>query len=85
MLMAEKLIQSYVKDKWFVSTMYRQTSAAFASELWYYETMVWNWNAETREREPNFIAQYDSGLTEKAAMEHHMRVCALLPVTPNDE
>jgi len=77
--MSEKLIQSYVKDRWFVSTIHRQSSAALNPDGWYYETMVWNWNAETKEREPNFIAQYDSGLTEEFAIQHHAKVCASLP------
>ena len=78
-IMSEKLIQSYVKDRWFVSTIYRQSSAALNPDGWYYETMVWNWNAETKQREPNFIAQYDSGLTEEQAIQRHAMVCASLP------
>lgn len=54
--MSEKLIQSYVKDRWFVSTIHRQSSATANPDGWYYETMVWNWNAEAKEREPNYIA-----------------------------
>lgn len=77
--MSKKLIQSYVKDRWFVSTIRRQSSAALAPDLWYYETMVWNWNAKTKKRESNFIAQYESGLTEPYALAHHARICASLP------
>ena len=76
---SERLIQSYVKDQWFVSTIYRQSSAALNPDGWYYETMVWNWNAETKEREPQYIAQYDSGLSEQFAVAHHARICAALP------
>ena len=83
----EALIQSYVKGRWFVSTIYRQSSAALNPDGWYYETMVWDWNAERREREPNFIAQYDSGLTEPHAMAHHLSICQSLPhsLTSNEE
>ncbi len=74
--MSEKLIQSYVKDRWFISTIYRQSSAALNPDGWYYETMVWDWDAQTKTRGEHFIAQYDSGLSETYAMRHHADVCA---------
>lgn len=70
-----KLIQSYVEDKWFVSTIYRQSSAALAPDLWYYETMVWPWDDGKRE---NFTEQHDSGLSKEAALENHAKICRRL-------
>ena len=46
----ERIIQSYVKDKWFVSTIYRQSSVAMSDPPWFYETIVWEWDAATRNR-----------------------------------
>lgn len=43
-------IQSYVADQWYVSTVWRQSSAMFAGDRYYYETLVWRWDSERRER-----------------------------------
>jgi hypothetical protein len=39
-------IQSYVADKYFVSTAYRESSAPEGG--WYYETIVWEWDNVTK-------------------------------------
>jgi hypothetical protein len=76
--MSNGLIQSYVKNQWMVSTIHRESSAMLAAGVWYYETLVWNWDAEKRER-TNMIAQYDSGISEQSAFSHHFLVCKTLP------
>lgn len=51
--MNSTVAQTYVwhGDKaFFVSTIDRESSAALAHGMVYAETMVWNWNPETRER-----------------------------------
>lgn len=79
--MGEKLIQSYVKEQWFVSTIYRQSSAMVSSSpyaIWYYETLVCEWNPQTKER-GELLALYDSGCKSQSAFEHHAKICAELP------
>ena len=72
--MNNKLIQSYVKDKFFVSTIYRESSACVPSPPWYFETMVWAWDKETRQR-GELLEQYESGYTEVAALASHFCIC----------
>ena len=40
-------IRSYVADKYFISTMWRESSAMEGG--WYYETIVWEWNNKTKD------------------------------------
>jgi hypothetical protein len=50
---SQTLAQTYVqhKGRWFfVSTINRRSSAMTETELWYAETLVWEWNPETRKR-----------------------------------
>lgn len=75
-----KLIQSYVRDTWFVSTIWRQSSAPIVSAPWYYETIVWEWDPETRER-GNIISSHDGGSDYVMAARHHARVCEDLILT----
>ena len=70
-----KLVQSYVRECWFVSTIYRRSSASIIPDLWYYETMVWAWNKKERKRENSFIWQEDSGSFPETAMERHFIIC----------
>lgn len=73
-----KLIQSYVNDRFFVSTAYRRASTM--EEVWYYETMAWPWNPKTRGTEGGFIVHADSGRGPARAMEHHFKICEALRV-----
>ena len=74
---AQKLIQSYVQDYYFVSTAYRRSSAALAPDQWYYETIVWNWNPKTRER-GEIVDSRDSGMNRTTALACHAAICASL-------
>jgi len=67
-----KLIQSYIKDKYFVSTIYRESSTM--PSMWYYETMAWEWNCTTKNR-GDLIWQEDSGGSETTALKNHFIVC----------
>ena len=73
----EKLVQTYlfVEDKkgYFVSTIYRQSSVAIEIPPWFYETMVWEWNPETRKR-GFLIAQYDNGGYKDSALMKHFTI-----------
>ena len=68
-----KLIQSYVLEKYFVSTIYRESSCEIPN-IWYYETMVWEWDKETRER-GEILLQEDSGMSKNIALGNHNRIC----------
>jgi hypothetical protein len=69
-----KLIQSYLLEKYFVSTAYRRSSAVELTEHWYYETMVWEWDAETKER-GNVLLQESSGIGKESAIRNHFSIC----------
>ena len=46
----KQVIQSYIFQKWMVSTIHRQSSALMYDPPWFYETIVWEWDGETRTR-----------------------------------
>lgn len=66
----KRVIQSYVRDKWFVSTIYRESSVAMIPAPWFYETLVWEWNPETKER-GNIVHQAEG-------INSHCEICANL-------
>jgi len=68
------LIQSYVIRKWFVSTAHRQSSAAINDPPWYYETIVWEWDNEKKER-GKMIAMSDGKYAKKSALKQHFGIC----------
>lgn len=67
----ETRIQSYVHRKWFVSTAYRLSSAVESYGSGYYETIVWEWDAETKQTGKRLDCR-EGGLT------HHLDVCRRL-------
>lgn len=78
--MSDKLIQSYVwhGDKaFFVSTINRVTSAALAQGMIYAETMVWEWDAKTRERGKRIGQDEDT----RDSIHTHIAVCERLQKT----
>lgn len=72
-----RLIQSYVVDKFFVSTAYRQSSAMVESPQMYYETVVFEWDIETR-KTGILIDMQDSGSSVFYAMRNHYNICQCL-------
>ncbi|NLV93817.1 MAG: hypothetical protein GX031_04595 [Candidatus Riflebacteria bacterium] len=70
----EKLIQSYVLEKFFVSTAYRQCSAAIESPPWYYETIVFSWDKETKKTN-GILEVLDSGSEPGDALVSHSNTC----------
>ena len=70
-----KLAQSYIVDKFFVSTAYRRASTP--DEIWYYETIVWSWNRETKKRGEIIITR-DAGTFYEQAAKCHFEVCVSL-------
>ena len=74
-----KLIQSYVYNKYFVSTAYRESSVAIIPSMWYYETIAWEWDKDTKKRGKMLLME-DSGNFPKTAMENHFKICANLNI-----
>lgn len=72
-----KLIQSFVADTYMVSTAYRRSSASIIPELWYYETIVWEYNSKTKQR-GKILEIHDSGINAKMAFRNHMTICETL-------
>jgi len=78
-----KLIQSYVLDKYFVSTAYRQCSAMLGSHIWYYETYAWKRDKETK-KTGEWIEDISGVSTEKGALDQHFEVCKKLTTGGKD-
>jgi len=71
-----KLQQSYLNERWFVSTAYRVSSAMVASPPWYFETFVWekvgdDWYGK-------LIYTEDSGWFQEKALARHAEICRRL-------
>lgn len=66
-----QLIVSYVKQKYFISTIYREASTI--EPMWYFETIVCSWNQETRARE-EILEIEDSGMFELDALSSHFSI-----------
>ncbi len=71
------LIQSYVSRRWFVSTTYRQSSVMADGHVWYFETIVWEGDNETKKKE-KMIKTEDSGSSQEQAMLSHINICGEL-------
>lgn len=59
---------TYLKGKYFISTIYRQASTIV--EMWYFETIVWDWDDKTKER-GSILELEDSGTYEDQAISNH--------------
>lgn len=70
----KKLIQSYVLEKFFISTAYRKCSADIPREIWYYETIVFSWDRETRGI-TGVVEITDSGSDTMDAFAIHNSIC----------
>jgi len=77
-----KLIQSYLQEGYFISTVYLQSSAPINTPSWYYETIVWEWDKDTRER-GKIIEMEDSTSYPDTALKSHFNIAQkLLKETP---
>lgn len=65
------LIQSYVLNRWFVSTALRRSSAWNGTP--YFETIAWEWDSKTKER-GKIVAQGAAWKIEAGGMKEHFRV-----------
>ena len=76
--MSEAFLQSYVLEKWFVSTIHRQSSAMIEAPIpWFYETVIWEWDAETRKR-GKLVSMRESGRGPIGAAKRHAAICCNL-------
>ena len=67
-----QLIASYVKQKYFISTIYRKSSAMI-EDCWYFETIVWDLDEKTKKR-GSIVGMDDSGISEEMAMDNHLLI-----------
>ena len=67
------LIQSYVKNRWFVSTALRRSSAVGWHDTVYFETLAWEWDCGTKAL-GKIVFQGESCLTEECGLLEHYRV-----------
>lgn len=65
-----QLMCTYLKGKYFISTIYRQSSAMI-KDCWYFETMAWDWDAKSQTR-GSIVEMEDSGTSEEMAMDNHL-------------
>lgn len=66
-----KLIQSYVRNRYFVSTAHRRASTA--EPLYFYEHFAWEWDSETKKR-GNLIFE-DMSNSFHCAFNQHLQIC----------
>ena len=66
-----KLIQSYLLEKYFISTAHRRESTP--EEIWYYETIVWEYDKETR-KQGKMILMEDSGMNKLDSLTNHSKI-----------
>ena len=70
-----KLIQSYVRDSYFVSTVLRRSSCEY--ETLYFETLVSRWDKITR-KTGEILDMHDSGVIAEVALANHFKICSRL-------
>lgn len=67
-----QLMCTYLKGKYFISTIYRESSAMI-EDCWYFETMAWDWDEKTKQR-GSIVEMEDSGSSEEMAMNNHLSI-----------
>ena len=67
-----QLMCTYLKGKYFISTIYRKSSAMI-EDCWYFETIVWDWDEKTKKR-GSIVVMDDSGISEEMAMDNHLLI-----------
>jgi len=72
-----QLMRSFLKDKFFISTIYRESSCLDGG--WYFETMAWEWNKETQQR--GSIVEIDESYSEQTAIHIHCLMVSKLNET----
>jgi len=76
--MSKPFMQSYVVQKWFVSTIHRKSSAMIEPPVpWFYETIIWEWDAETG-KTGKLVSMRESGRGSIGAAKRHAAICCNL-------
>lgn len=73
MPMPEKVIQTYLRQRYFISTIYRSTPIEENGKANYYETAVFHIDMEKRQL-GNIIESEDSGTDEEKAIYNHLKI-----------
>lgn len=78
--LSEKVLQSYVyseKGKFFVSTIYRESSAMIEPPVpWFYETFAWT--LDEHDKKKDWIADNSGASYIDKALDQHIEVCKQL-------
>jgi hypothetical protein len=72
-----QLMRSFLKDRFFISTIYRESSCLDGG--WYFETIVWEWNKETQQK--GSIIEMDESYSEENAIKVHCLIVLKLNKT----
>ena len=67
-----QLIASYLLGKYYVSTAFRECSADTPVPIWYFETIVWEWDKDTKKT--GHILNMSESDTEAKAIENHFTI-----------
>lgn len=70
------LLQSYVRRKYFVSTALRWASTDIPMK--YFETIAWELDPITNQRDKMILGPEDSGSSPYEAFENHNSICIRL-------
>lgn len=81
-----RLIQSYVADRYFVSTIERNSSAMLETEMSYFETIIWEWDSDTRNI-GKMLNCLNSGIGMTQAIKSHAAIVISLvkPIATRSE
>ena len=72
--MSTRFIQSFIGNRWMVSTIHRESSVSIVPPPWFFETIVWELDPKTGERGEQHYETIDTNCESKA-LEHHFSVC----------
>ena len=76
---SKKLIQSYLFTNYgnfFISTIYRMSSAMLEVDSWYYETFAWRLDKD--KHRTDWVADNSGAGTVSGAFDQHFEVCRQL-------
>jgi hypothetical protein len=66
-----QLMCTYLKKRFFISTIYRESSTT--EPMWYFETIVWEWDDKNKIRGA-ILEIEDSGFSEEMAIDNHLLI-----------
>ena len=72
--MYKKVLQTYVFEELFVSTIYRKCTADTDVPIWYYETLVFEIDKATKKL-CHILESFDSGSDVETAFISHCEIC----------